>query len=57
MNLFIDADTGTYGIADNVYILRVNDDANIADLLDSMTDEDRATLAVAFGIKALDMLY
>lgn len=54
MNIWIDAETGTYGIADELYILHVNDDSEIGDLLDSMTDEDRAILAKSFGSLAIE---
>lgn len=57
MFIFIDADTGTFGIADDLYILQVNDNANIGDLLDHLSDSEISTLGVAFGKRVMDHVW
>lgn len=53
MNIFIDADTGTYGIADELYILYVNEEADIGDLLESLNEGELSIIAKAFGLKVI----
>lgn len=57
MNIWIDADTGTYGIADDLYIIKVPDDSGIGDLLDGLSDFEICVIGKAFGDRVLDKRY
>lgn len=57
MDIFIDADTGAYGVADDLYILHTNQNAAIGDVLDTLTDEQIVILAKAFGKRVMDNIY
>lgn len=57
MDIWIDAETGTYGIADDLYIINVPDDVGIGDLLDNLSDSEICVIAKAFGNKVVDKRY
>ena len=57
MDIWIDADTGTYGIADELYLVHVNDNASIGDLLDHLSDSEVCDLGKAVGQRVLDKFY
>lgn len=58
MHIWIDAETGTYGVANELYILSVNNDAEgIGDVLDALSERELGYLAKAFGNKVTDYVY
>ena len=53
MKIWVAADSGTWGMADSLYIVDVPDDPRSLDDVDELTDSERSTWAMKNGTPAL----